>query len=356
MPSSPIAILGMHRSHTSLCAGMLDKCGVELGSEHFFPSSEDNPEGYFEDERFLDINDGLLQAMGGSWENPPALPPRWFTSEALAKLRDQAADLVRVKGTDQPWGWKDPRTCLTLEVWRDLLPDLRAVLCIRHPAEVAYSLMRRRYNSMPREDGLALWLQYHEIMLPNLETLPHIVSHTDSFFTDPGSEFKRIVAFLELHPSEETFAAAAGMIRGGLKRTAAIDYSLPADVMRVYSGLCEAAGRPSEVPDDNFWEASKEQLEAAIAELREAVAAKSRWERSSRTTSAQLEERAATLELELRASADANGNLQRDLERLRAENERQRAYGKELDEELHRLQQTFYFRVGIRLRLLKPRQ
>jgi hypothetical protein len=62
------------------------------------------------------------------------------------------------------WGWKDPRTCLTLPFWQYLLPPVNYVICLRHPLSVARSLERRN-SDFSLERGVYLWLAYLESVL-----------------------------------------------------------------------------------------------------------------------------------------------------------------------------------------------
>jgi len=41
------------------------------------------------------------------------------------------------------WGFKDPRCVLTLDFWREAIPELRFVATYRHLADVASSLASR---------------------------------------------------------------------------------------------------------------------------------------------------------------------------------------------------------------------
>ena len=69
--NSPILIiLGMHRSGTSCITRMFNLSGVSLGTD-LFPPAEDNSEGYWEDARFVRINNKILKNSNGSWYNPP---------------------------------------------------------------------------------------------------------------------------------------------------------------------------------------------------------------------------------------------------------------------------------------------
>ena len=66
-----VIILGMHRSGTSMIAGILECLGVNLG-ENQLGKQWFNPLGHFEDVDFLSLNKDILASAGGSWDQPPS--------------------------------------------------------------------------------------------------------------------------------------------------------------------------------------------------------------------------------------------------------------------------------------------
>ena len=59
----------MHRSGTSLVAKSFEVFGYGLGETLMAPS-DDNPKGFFEDLDVVELNDGLLQKNGSTWDAP----------------------------------------------------------------------------------------------------------------------------------------------------------------------------------------------------------------------------------------------------------------------------------------------
>jgi glycosyltransferase involved in cell wall biosynthesis len=122
-------------------------------------SNEYNAKGYWENNLLVSLNDELLARLGGSWHTPPQLQPGWEKCKQLADLRQSARDILQKDfGNSKLWGWKDPRTCLTLPFWQNLLPEMYYVLCLRNPLDVAKSLERR--DGFPLEKGLSLFFTY----------------------------------------------------------------------------------------------------------------------------------------------------------------------------------------------------
>ena len=155
-----VCVLGMHRSGTSLAAGILRLLGWYLGPEdRLMGPRRDNPRGFWEYRPFTDLNDEILEAFGGSWDRPPELPRRWERDRRLREVRERARVAAESDfGSAERWAWKDPRASLTLPFWRRLLGPMRYVVCVRSPVEVAGSLASR--DRMPFEDGAELWMTY----------------------------------------------------------------------------------------------------------------------------------------------------------------------------------------------------
>jgi hypothetical protein len=118
-----------------------------------------NPKGYWENKEITVINDAILRRYKGKWDEPPQLAEHWEHEPSLGDLKRKACELIdeRFRGK-QLWGFKDPRTCLTLPFWQGLLPEMRYVICLRHPLSVATSLARR--DNFTAEKSNYLWLKY----------------------------------------------------------------------------------------------------------------------------------------------------------------------------------------------------
>jgi hypothetical protein len=142
-------VVGFHRSGTSLLAGILSKNGIHMGDKFAKPMGE-NPKGFWECIDFKRINERLLSDVGynvKSWK--PEIPmPRWDDS-----IKAKAAALIRQRQNDhEDWGWKDPRNCLTIRLWAELLQDLelkdstRILWSVRDRDAICRSLQAREYG------------------------------------------------------------------------------------------------------------------------------------------------------------------------------------------------------------------
>ena len=115
----------------------------------------------------------------------PTSSLRPSTTHAWPTWPSQCTSALAALAEHEPWGFKDPRTCLTAAYWLDLQPDLRFIVCVRHPLEVALSLKRRNQNSYSL--GLALWERYYRSVLDLVPADRRIVTHYDTFFVDAPS-------------------------------------------------------------------------------------------------------------------------------------------------------------------------
>jgi GT2 family glycosyltransferase/glycosyltransferase involved in cell wall biosynthesis len=188
-------ILGMHRSGTSLVSRLVNLLGLDLGpAEKLMPPQPDNPSGFWEYRPFVEINEQILVRLGGSWHQPPKLPLGWETSAGLADLRRQARALVAQDFGRGAWAWKDPRACLTLPFWRQLLPPLRYVICLRNPAEVAQSLRQR--DRFTTAKSIELWHLYTCSSLQHSADGPVLFLCYDDLLEDPEAEVRRLAGFV----------------------------------------------------------------------------------------------------------------------------------------------------------------
>lgn len=198
MQNKTLIIAGMHRSGTSLITHWLSECGLQLG-ENFLPGGVGNVDGHYEDIEFLKLHEEIL--------NDNHLPPTGLTDEHNIDVslyhREKLKSVIRIKNALYPqWGWKDPRTCLFLDTYKELLPDARYLIVVRDYQSVVSSLLQRDFvyiekkylargyfdrlvwNTFRRkrrlkklynqkaEDYLKVWIAYNEEILKNVKTLP----------------------------------------------------------------------------------------------------------------------------------------------------------------------------------------
>ena len=242
--SRAVCVIGAPRSGTSLTTNVLNMLGVHLGGEdELMPAQPgQNPAGFWEHEALVRFNDELLASIserpvreGEGWRE--AVPPGqgWETQAPLAPLRQTAQELLSSSfGRSPLWGWKDPRTSLTLPFWQLLVPNLMNVICLRHPLDVAASLHRR--DGMQRDEALALWLRYNAAAVAGTRGRPRIVVSYEGWFRSWQTELERLARFLEV-PAEA----------GGAQVLETVEREIDA---RLWHHRAERDSAEGELPDD----------------------------------------------------------------------------------------------------------
>ncbi len=161
--SRQIVILGMHRTGTSMIAGVLQLAGVHMGMFRGRSGAEAarcNPKNFFEDRSFLDLNVAVLKAAGTSaFEMVPQSVIDKVTGhgQAMLELVEQRDAVYEV------WGFKDPRTLLVLDHWKRYLGNPLLVLTVRSQAAILQSLSRR--SSPTRDKALQTLERYDTLLL-----------------------------------------------------------------------------------------------------------------------------------------------------------------------------------------------
>lgn len=185
----PLLVLGMLRSGTSATTRALGLLGASMGPESSMGM-------FWENQPMRRVNRGLLDAFGGDWESPPALPDGWVRSpEAQALLPQAQATLAAEFGAAPVMVWKDPRTCITLPFWREVLDEEPIVVFIhRHPVEVARSAETR--NQLTRGHGFAVWERFNADAITNSVGLPTVVLEYEPLVEDPIGTMTALVGTL----------------------------------------------------------------------------------------------------------------------------------------------------------------
>ena len=203
-----VVVLGMHRSGTSMTAGILKEIGVSMG-RRLFPPKESNPMGHFEDLDFLALNLSILEAAGGDEVNVPSAEAIRAQGMSFA---DRIAGLIGARGRGV-WGWKDPRTALTMELFFPYLENPYFIVCRRDAHAVAASLRKR--NGYDLEVGQKLKEEYDgriEGFFRDHPGLKRLDLEYDAALADPEAFVQEIVDFLEMRVDEKRRRAAVALI------------------------------------------------------------------------------------------------------------------------------------------------
>lgn len=220
----PVLLCGMHRSGTSVLARCLGSTGIWLGDEEaMLPAhAEDNPEGYWERKDVHDAHVEFFGATGYDWDRVAGFPEIDPDLPQAVTLRQRLQPVVEELQRHGNWLLKDPRLCLLLPVWRQLVPDFVPIVAVRDPLEVAGSLRRSPRGIYPTHFSLLLWEKYLLRCLRDLHERPAIFVSYANLLADPHRELQRIVRLLEAQgvrglrlPDEDQLAT---LVRRDLRR------------------------------------------------------------------------------------------------------------------------------------------
>lgn len=218
-----VCVLGMHKSGTTLVSEMLHHGGVHMADVPEELGYDDSNK--YERHETQRLNRALLQPIlvpsvkgwrrrnGGldragyevnldslAWIRRGRLGALDRHPDAVEPSIDrQIVDLVADLGDrHQQWGFKDPRTCLTYQVWRHRLPPHRLVAVYRPFGEVM-----RRYRTSWRTPVRARrvarnWLIHNEMILAHLRRADDfVVVRYDQMMSD-DEELARLRRYLDV--------------------------------------------------------------------------------------------------------------------------------------------------------------
>lgn len=236
--SPPVIVIGMHRSGTTLVSRILSECGIQMG---------DTVERNNESVCFLQINDILLRKCNASWINPNRFLAKLHDDSFIYSISELANKEMKTRfhfhGVVEPgqmWGWKDPRTTLTLPVWLQLFPNAQVIFIVRNGIDVALSLKRRAWRQLlkrRRNDverlipinsflkGFHLWQLYcsHAIQCFNSNHIRKEQVHQlryEKLIQEPVPQLHLLFQFLQIELPSHTLEKVSGkMIHEPTRRT-----------------------------------------------------------------------------------------------------------------------------------------
>ena len=200
-----VVVLGMHRSGTSLVASLVETMGFSCG-EHPMQPSKDNPNGYWEDELIVDINEKLLHSLGYQWCSLTWLNLADLRQSKLYEVlrRKAVSYLQQLLAKNKKVSLKDPRMCILLpfwlEVFKELDADIKVVLVKRHAHSIAKSLLTRDQFDNEYASQL-IYLHWAAIARFLPKTYPRILINYEEVRRDENGIRKSLMSFLDVESS-----------------------------------------------------------------------------------------------------------------------------------------------------------
>jgi hypothetical protein len=190
---SGVILTGMHRSGTSLFSNYLMACGVNMG-ETFLDADKGNPLGYYESLDIVQFHERVLQRNGYGYFFDK-FPDIGFNDNE----KNEAKRLISHKSKS----WKDPKTVLFLESWKEILPtDTKYIFLYRDPIKVSDSLIRRQTDNVINQfPHLAIqnWYIYNSLIYRFIQSIcrsNYLLIDIDHFISDFDKHHKLIYNFL----------------------------------------------------------------------------------------------------------------------------------------------------------------
>jgi len=158
---------------------------------------------------FYELNEAILEDAGGNWVQ---LPSQQAIDEAGERLRFRIGAEVDRKDWQGLWGWKDPRTCITLGLYLPHLDDVKFVVVRRDWPAIIESLIKRN------QGDAGFWrrlIQFYEARLVGQlqgvdpERIHHIRYEDVTHPKTGAKEAQKLADFLGL----DQFAAARAVDR-----------------------------------------------------------------------------------------------------------------------------------------------
>lgn len=219
-----LVVFAMHRSGSSMLTALLGAAGVFLGSPRYLQYADsDNADGYWEHDLLRRANEALFNWNGHDWFDTFDWQDRKLTSERASAFAEQARLVATDLEQKQLWGVKDPRLCFTWPYWQPFLSPATALICVRHPLQVADSLRRR--NRFPMEFGLLLWEDYVNRALRASQNMKRSVVLDEDLLTRPKETLIQTFDEMGIEPPSGLNALASNtVVRPELRRASAQEY------------------------------------------------------------------------------------------------------------------------------------
>ena len=227
-PEKPVILIGMHRSGTSLVTCLLEDLSLNMGKSQ----GRKTHENLF----FQRRNELLLKITQSTWDNPKAFSRAIVCiklKRAFCKFLENdkkklhLSSFTSMKDKEKMWGFKDPRSTITLPIWLELFPEAKVINVIRNGHSVASSLLQRGKRSLERNQipslvslepslSLDLWAEYVMIAHENCSSLPkerYLEIKYETLLDSPDESVRAIIRFLKIDITENEINKAISRIK-----------------------------------------------------------------------------------------------------------------------------------------------
>jgi len=158
------------------------------------PAAHGNPKGHYEDLDFHDFHEEVFRAHRIRYGGLKKAPKVKLDDASKIRLKSIIEEKSRLHAH---WGWKDPRTCLFLDVYRELVPQAKSLVLFRSCDEVVTSLWNRKQKTkkgktITEAKGWSdmklignftdAWIQHNEMILKHLAEIQPELYYVTSLY------------------------------------------------------------------------------------------------------------------------------------------------------------------------------
>lgn len=189
-------VMGMHKSGTTLLSQVLHNSGIDMGVTDSHVTYDEGNQ--YERKETRKLNDKLILKP-----SEPSFVARLCDVKSNESVRDEIESFVSgLNHQHCSWGFKDPRTCLTYPVWRDILGSHKIIAVYRNPYEVwlrycSGGNVKRGIKALSRgQMVLRAWYEYNSSVLNVVREQQncYISSFDNLLYSD--REFERLSRFI----------------------------------------------------------------------------------------------------------------------------------------------------------------
>jgi hypothetical protein len=253
----------MHRSGTSAITRVLNLLGAEIGRD-IYPANPNNPTGFWENNRILELHQRLLREIGYFWDDVRPLPEKWWHTAEAKRIHQQ---IITVLQDDfkkaELWVVKDPRISRLLKLWHGILAEVSCrpyfIIMFRHPLEVAASLKKR--DNLPIEKCLLLWLEHLMDAEQETRNYPRVFVSFHEFMLDWKETMEKVsrvlqiewpVDYSDVQSSVDDFLDPDLKHHDASKEDSWTESNLPEDVRLAYDELVGEQNKPTNTISETF--------------------------------------------------------------------------------------------------------
>lgn len=204
-----VVVLGNARSGTSMLSGILKKVlGVDMDAIE--NPNVHNLKGDFESYTAHGINNDIFSMVHDGVQGGELhwMPPE---HDAIMAQKDKVDDRIRKfveeksKGKEL-WGWKNPKTSLTIDLYMPYLENPYFIIIFRNPYKVAESTVRATNGAVDMDTALKVNNFYNEAIMDFMKRYPEAQGEVlvyEDIMSNPIKEVEKIAKLLEIDYTEE---------------------------------------------------------------------------------------------------------------------------------------------------------